>query len=289
MKYLLLFLLSTGAFAQTSGQIDLSGSVFRNDHVGVLSIDVLVDQNIQDIDDRELERIKVTVLDATFGQGNVKLTTQFLSFQHDTERIGPEEKYQVNQLQLLSGRITSVTPMKKGFKLTITAHAGIGFSVKGYLDSTNNEMVTKAEYEIIKRAKDCTECIKEAVKQAGYFPLEAGLKVQLNKDRTYISLAADYQKSGKYNQIPGEDRLPLNLDRYRLHVVEDKTVIPMGVEVGHEIKNTPITVYARGERIDYDSKVKASTQSYRYEFEERSTTNYTMKVGLRVKFGSIFK
>lgn len=293
MKYLLFFMLATGAYAQnspsTSAQFDLNAAVFQNDHIGVLSFDVLVDQNLQDFDDRDLERVKISVLNAAFGDGNVKLETEFLSVKRDSYRITPEEKYAVNQMQLISGRITSVTPMKKGFKLTITAHAGIGFSVKGYLNSANNEMVTKAEYKIFQAAKDCTECLKEAVKQVGYFPIEAGLKVQLNKDRTYISVSGDYQKSGKLNTIPGEDRLPILTDRYKLHVSEDKTVIPLGVEVGHEIKNSPVSIYARGERISYRSSVDSSTQGYRYQFDDRTTNNYTMKVGLRVKFGGVFR
>lgn len=288
---LLSLLLSYQAFAQTtSAQFELESAVFRKDHISVLAFDVIVDQNMGDMDDRDLERLKVSLVEGIFGSGNVELTTSLLSLKRDSNIIDEGERYTVNQLQLLSARIVSVIPLKKGFKLTLSAHAGVGFTIKGLIDSGNNELITEAEYQLFKVARECMECMKEAVREVGYFPMEAGVKIQLNKNNSYIALAGDYRKSGKLTSVPGEERLLIGTDPYQAHITENKTIIPLSFELGHQISSGPVTVFARGERISYRSSVDVSHHSVTApEISDKSTDHMTFKVGVRVKFRGLFR
>ena len=292
MKYLFLFslLFAFQAGAQTkSAQLELESAVFRNDKIGVLAFDVIVDQDLENFDERDIERLKVSVLEATFGGGNVELTTSFLSLKRDSNPVAEDERYAVNQLQLLSARITNVIPLKKGFKITLSAHAGVGFSVKAIVNG-DNEAVREAEYKLFKLARECMDCVKETIRQVGYFPVEAGIKVQLNKDNSYIAFAGDYRRSGKETTIPGENNIPLNLDPYRARITENKTIIPLSFELGHQIASGPVTVYARGERISYHSSVDASYTGVTIpEYAERDTSHVAFRIGVRVKFKGLFR
>lgn len=287
----LILLYSAGLFAQTStsAQFELESAVFRNDHISVLAFDVIVDQNIGDFDERDIERLKISVLEGMFNKGNVELTTSILSLKRDSNYVTPDEKYSVNQLQLLSARVVSVTPLKKGFKLTLSAHAGLGFTVKG-LVGENNEAVREAEYKLFKLARECMECVKETIRQVGYFPIEAGVKVQLNKNNSYIALAGDYRKSGKVTTIPGEDKLLLSTDPYGIRVSENNAIIPLSFEIGHQLSSGPVTMFARGERISYRSAVDVSDDfTTAPGATDRSTDQVSFKIGVRVKFGGLFR
>lgn len=271
------------AASQPLGQIEFDLATFQTKNIGILSFDVVVDQNLSDFSDRELQRLKVSLIQGIFGGEGLKLTASFLSLQRNADRITPEETYVVNQLQLISADITSVIPLDHGFKLTLTARAGLGFTVKGVLNS-DNEMLKEAEYKLFEMIRDCTSCLKEIVRDAGYFPLEAGLRVKLNKNKTYLALSADYRDSSKYYGIPGDQLTPGESYRYRLYTTEEKSVTVLAAEMGQEFG--PATIFGRAEYTTYRSAVDAEARSYRLNnYDERTENNLTFRVGLRVKFG----
>ena len=287
MKFLTIIaiLFSLQAFAQTtSAQLELESAVFRNDHVGILSFDIIVDQDLQTFSERDIERLKVSVLDATFGGGNLELQTSFLSLKRNSNPISNDERYSVNQIQLMSARIVKVIPLRKGFKITLSAHAGLGFTVNGLVNQ-NNEVVRDAEYKLFKLARECMDCVKETIRQVGYMPVEAGVRIQLNRNNSYFALSGDYRQSGKTTTIPGEDRFPLNMNSLEARITENKTIIPLSFELGHQIASGPVTVYAKGERISYSSKISSDAPVGNYPgFTDQDTNHFAFRVGVRLKF-----
>lgn len=270
--------------------------------LGVLSIDVTVNQNLSNIDNRILEKLKVSALERFFEPSERwRIKAAFLSYQRDEYRVDTDRNYFVQQIQLASAEISSITPLPHGFVMTITAHFGLGITPEKWVDS-QELILTDAEFEKFKTARDCPTCVREGVERGGQLPVEAGINIRINYKNSYIHMLGEFQRSGNYRRLLDESGAQYSNYGYRMIFDwERRNVSKFGVEIGQDLKwkKTTFTAFARVQNTHFASTADIAEQGDiqgggssfgNIETIRRDPLKLTtLEVGIRVKLGPILK
>lgn len=273
------------------------GAFAQGGKAGLLAIDVKVSQNLKDIDGRALERLKISALEEFFELGDRwQVKADFVSYQFDQYRIQTDRVYRVQQIQLASAEITSITPLNDSFVMKITANLGLGLTPTNWVDK-KELYLSDAEFQTLKEARDCQTCVREGVNQGGQLPTEAGLQVRINYGKSYFQLAGNIQRSGAYRRLLDEEN-DSKYPKYGYRMIFDwerRDMSRLNAEIGREFTagRTTLEAFGRVQTTGHKSFANIAEQGGSIGFgnketiERPKTSLTTLDIGIRVRFKGI--
>lgn len=260
MKKLLVLMLAMCSFAAiaqvNSGIVELEVDSIGYDAeegIGVISIDVELAQNINDLDERTLRDLKIDILKRYFNMGSGwTANVAFLGYQIKNDVISVDDTFKLEQIRLINGQIKKITAIGASVKLVVEAHVGLGFHTGNMADG-ENMILSDQELAELQAARNCPNCTAEGVMQAGSLPYTYGMSVRVNYKNSYLKLYGDFQRSGMYRRLLDEDYAE---GGYRMVFDwERRNILTLGAEAGFNFKagNVPMSAFGRVQYNKYSS------------------------------------